>query len=160
MNRPRWGLWSGNISTILRTIHHSKERANKYATEYVPRPAPKQMLLKIIPVHQCEMRMNWKEASQHTAIITCPYFYTLLKKSIGIPKATLNGPKQIMNAQYSNLEHLITRNVSENAIYQLPPDQYYVMSTLKCYLGREGCVPLALLFYHRMAGAQAGTTSK
>ncbi len=71
--------------------------------------------------------------------------------------------RQIMNLRYSeildrllsNLENVISENITtilrnqldslkilppilpQDAIYQLPPDQYYVMSTLRCYLGKR-----------------------
>ena len=83
-----------------------------------------------------------------------------------IQQSTQNNTEQIMqtmNLRYSeildrllsNLENVISQDISEilrnqldflkilppilpqDAIYQLPPDQYYIISTLKCYLGKR-----------------------
>jgi PIF1-like helicase len=86
--------------------------------------------------------------------------------------------RQIMNLKYSeilnrllsNLENVISQNISEilrnqldflkilppvlpqDTIYQLPPDQYYVISTLKCYLGKRDTQKWPYFFVTGSAG--------
>ena len=81
--------------------------------------------------------------------------------------------RQIMNLKYSeildrllsNLENVISDNMTiilrnqldflkilppilpQDSTYQLPPDQYYIISTLKCYLDKRNTTVALLLYY-------------